>query len=88
MMELNEIFYKNLPSLDLHGLDRDTARIYINDFIKDNYKMKCEYFIIIHGIGSGILKDITRKTLEKNKLVADFKVCYNNVGSTIVKIKL
>lgn len=86
MMELKEIFYKNLPSLDLHGLDRDSARIYINDFIRDNYKLKHEYFIIVHGIGNGILKDITKKTLEKNKLVVDFKVCYNNVGSTIVKI--
>ena len=88
MMELKEIFYKNLPSLDLHGLDRDSARIYINDFIRDNYKLKHEYFIIVHGIGSGILKDITKKTLEKNKLVVDFKVCYNNVGSTIVKIMI
>lgn len=87
-MELKEIFYKNLPSLDLHGLDRDTARIYINDFIRDNYKMKHEYFIIVHGIGSGILKNVTKNTLEKNKIVEDFKICYNNVGSTIVKIKL
>ena len=32
--------YNNLPSIDLHGLDRDYARILINEFVSDNYKMK------------------------------------------------
>ena len=41
--------YSNLPSLDLHGLDRDYARILINDFIRDNHKMKNYKVIIIHG---------------------------------------
>ena len=27
------IFYNNLPQIDLHGYDRDYARIEINDFI-------------------------------------------------------
>ena len=32
------IFTDNLPSIDLHGLDRDTARVMINDFVLENYK--------------------------------------------------
>ena len=52
----NIIFIDNLPKIDLHGLDRETARVYINDFIKDNIKLKNEIFLIIHGVGSGILK--------------------------------
>ena len=34
------MLYSNIPTLDLHGFDRDYARIQINDFIIDNYKMK------------------------------------------------
>ena len=40
-MSLNEIiFIDNLPTLDLHGFDLETARVAINDFIIDNLKMK------------------------------------------------
>lgn len=88
MIEFNEIFYKNLPAIDLHGLDRDSARVAIEDFVRDNYKQKNEYFVIVHGIGNGILKETTRLTLSKNKRVINFKIIYNNVGSTIVRISI
>ena len=40
-MTLNEvIFIDNFPTIDLHGYDRDTARVATNDFINDNMKMK------------------------------------------------
>ena len=68
------MLYSNLPTLDLHGYDRDYARIQINDFINDNYKMKNKKVIIIHGNGSGILKKMTQETLRKNKLVKDYKI--------------
>lgn len=88
-MELKEIiFTEALPKIDLHGLDRDTARVYANDFIKDNIKLKNEIIVIIHGIGSGILKEEVHKTLSKNKSVIEYKTLYNNNGSTIVKIKI
>ena len=65
-MNLNDIiFIDSLPSLDLHGFDRETARVAINDFINDNIKMKNKFIVIIHGIGSGILKDATQLTLKK-----------------------
>lgn len=88
-MELNEvIFIENLPKLDLHGIDRETARVLVNDFIKDNIKMKNEIIVIIHGIGTGIIRKTTNETLRKNKNVLDYKSFYNNLGSTIVKIKI
>ena len=88
-MEIKEIiFTESLPKIDLHGLDRDTARVYVNDFIKENQKLKNEIFIIVHGIGNGILKQEVHKTLRKNKLVQEFKTLYNNNGSTIVKINI
>lgn len=79
--------YSNLPSLDLHGLDRDYARILINDFIRDNYKMKNYQVIIVHGNGTGILKKLTQDVLTKNNLIESFKIDNFNTGITIVTIR-
>lgn len=88
-MNLNNlIFIDNLPKLDLHGFDRETARVAINDFINDNYKMKQQFVIIVHGIGSGILRTTTNETLKKNKKVVDFKTFYYNNGCTVVQIDI
>lgn len=88
-MELKDvIFIDNLRKLDLHGYDRETARVAVDDFIKENQKLKNEIFVIIHGIGSGVVKKSTHETLKRNKNVIDFKTFYNNNGSTVVKIKL
>ena len=82
------IFIENLPSIDLHGLDSDTARVKTLEFINDNLKMKNEIICIIHGIGSGTIKKEVHETLKRNKDVLDYKLFYNNVGSTIVKLRL
>ena len=88
-MDLDSIiFVDNLPKLDLHGFDRETARVMVLDFIKDNIKMKNEIINIVHGHGSGILKDTVHDTLRKNRNVIEFKTFYNNDGCTIVKIKI
>ena len=88
-MSLNNlIFIDNLPKLDLHGYDRETARVAINDFINDNYKMKNKFVTIVHGIGSGIIKNTTTEVLKKNKKVIDFKTFYYNHGCTVVEIDI
>lgn len=78
--------YSNLPTLDLHGYDRDYARIKINEFIYDNYKIKNKKVVIIHGNGSGVIKKTTQDTLRKNKLVKEYKIDNFNDGQTIVVI--
>jgi DNA-nicking Smr family endonuclease len=89
MRNLNDIiFIDSLPKLDLHGLDRATAALAINDFIKDNIKLKNDIILIIHGIGTGILKKATDECLRHNRNVLEFKTCYYNNGCTIVKIKI
>lgn len=88
-MDLNSIiFVDSLPKLDLHGYDRDTARVMVNDFINDNVKMKNQIINIVHGHGSGVIKEMVHQTLAKNKNVLEFKTFYSNDGCTIAKIRI
>ena len=88
-MRLNDIiFIDNLPTLDLHGFDRETARVLINDFINDNIKFKKQFVNIIDGIGGGILRQTTKDVLKQNKNVLEYKIYPFNVGCTIVNIDL
>ena len=79
--------YKNYPSLDLHGLDTQYAKILIQEFLIDQEKMGNKECIIIHGKGKGLLKKATMEVLRKNRLVENFKLDNYNVGCTIVKLK-
>ncbi len=88
-MEINDvIFIDSLPTLDLHGYDRATANVKTLEFIKDNIVLKNDIICIIHGIGSGALKQEIHSSLRKNNNVLDFKLFYNNNGCTIVKLKI
>ena len=79
--------YSNCPTLDLHGETSDFARVEINDFVRDNYNLKNDTVIIIHGIGTGVLKKTTQQVLSKNKYVETYKIDNFNDGETIVKLK-
>lgn len=84
----DDIFLKNLPCIDLHGFDRESARVKTEDFILENTLLNNEKFIIIHGIGEGIIKHTVHNVLSKNKIVVDYKVDNFNPGCTIVRIKI
>lgn len=87
-MTLDDIvFFKNLPTLDLHGLDAVSAEVMICDFIRDQQKMKKTFLVIIHGIGMGVLRKVTASTLQAHPSVLAFKVSNFNAGCTIVQIK-
>ena len=49
-MFINDIFLERLPKIDLHGYDRESARVMVNDFIDEAYFMECDKVVIIHGI--------------------------------------
>lgn len=88
-MELKEVlFVDNLPSLDLHGFDRHYARVKVLEFIKDSIILKKEIICIVHGRGTGVLKEEVHKVLKGNKNVLEYKLFYNNIGCTIVKLKI
>jgi len=80
-------FLYNVPTIDLHGDSSDIARVRILDFISDNIKMKNEKILIIHGIGNGILRKMTKSTLQNDKRVLEYQTTYFNQGSTIVWLK-
>lgn len=87
MTSLNNIvFYDSLPKLDLHGYDAESARVAINDFIRDNQTMKKELILIVHGNGSGVLQKTTDTTLKKNKNVLEYKRIIGNTGCTVARI--
>lgn len=88
-MKIDEmIFIDKLPKLDLHGFNRDMAKVAINDFVNDNIKMHNEIIVIVHGIGSGIIRKTTIDTLKINKRVLTFKSPYNNRGCMLVQLKI
>lgn len=75
------------PSLDLHGMDREYAKFKIKEFIDDCYKLEYKRVVIIHGIGTGILKETVKSYLQKDKRVLEYKLDFMNPGCTIVNLK-
>ena len=78
----------SMPTLDLHGEYKDSAIILTQEFINDNIILKNEYVLIIHGIGSDILRKSVHEYLRKEKKVLEFKRDFFNPGCTIVKLKI
>ena len=77
----------SLPSLDLHGEDSKTAEFLVKQFINDNIKMGNPKVLIIHGIGTGILKKKVHEVLKTDKRVVKYYIDFFNVGCTVVEIK-
>lgn len=82
------MLYSNIPSIDLHGETRDSARVLVMEFINDNIKLKNEKVLIIHGIGSGALKNEVHKNLKINKKVKSYKLDNFNNGCTVVELNI
>lgn len=77
----------NIPSIDLHGETREMARILVKDFINDSCKLGYSKVIIIHGIGTGILKKEVHDVLKYDKRVEKAYIDFFNVGCTIVELR-
>ena len=79
-------FLVNLPTIDLHGEYVDSALVLIDDFIKDNIKLKNYRIVLIHGKGSNILKNAIHVYLRKDKRIDNYYLDIN-IGQTIVELK-
>ena len=86
-MKNQNIFLDNLPSIDLHGFDKESARVITNDFIDEAITLGHKEIVIIHGIGTGTVKNSVHETLSKNKNVLSYQLDSFNIGCTIVKLK-
>ena len=85
-MRMKNIFIDNLPTLDLHGEDGDSAVVLVKDFISDNIFLNNKKIVIVHGKGTGILRKRIRKYLNKDKRVKKYYQDNFNDGMTIVEI--
>lgn len=83
---MEDIFIKNLPTLDLHGYDTSSARVSTNDFINRNIIMQNNKIVIIHGKGTGLVKKAVHEVLKENKKVINYHTDNLNDGLTIVSL--
>ena len=86
-MQVHDIFLDNLPKVDLHGFDKESARVITNDFINEAIYLGYKEIIIIHGIGTGIVKKSVHETLSRNKHVESYKLDNFNNGCTRAILK-
>lgn len=86
MHNLNLMGSNHLPSIDLHGMDRDTARILSKEFLEDQYSLGKRVVVIIHGKGKRVLKQEIHEMLKREKIVQDFFIDFFNDGATIVEL--
>ena len=82
-----DIFLERYPKIDLHGYDRDSARMATNDFIEENNMLGNKTILIVHGIGKGIIKQEIHEMLKHDKRVSEYKTDNFNSGCTIIKLK-
>ena len=76
------------PLLDLHGEVTSMVEVLVNEFIKDNIKVKKPLIVIVHGKSTNILTKEVHRVLNENKNVKNFKLDNWNLGQTIVELKV
>ena len=82
------IAWSYYPSIDMHGEYASTAYTIVDHFIKDNVKLKNKHILIVHGKGTGVLKKEVHNILKNHPLVEKFALDSENIGQTIVELKL
>ena len=50
------MYLSSIRSIDLHGMDRITAKITVDEFINDLIRLREKEGVIVHGIGTGVLR--------------------------------
>lgn len=83
---MEDIFLKNLPHLDLHGYDMESARVATNDFIDENIFLNNPKVVIVHGKGKGLVKKSVHDVLATRKDVKKYYTDNLNDGCTIVNL--
>ena len=78
----------NLPTLDLHGEYKESAIILTDEFINDNIVLKNSKIVVVHGLGSDILRKSLHEHLKHYKRVKEFKRDFFNPGATVIVLDI
>jgi len=68
--------------LDLHRLTVDEALPKIDDFLHDTYCAELHYVRIVHGKGTGVLRQEVGRYLSTHPLVKSYRIADRFSGST------
>ncbi|MBO4667696.1 MAG: endonuclease MutS2 [Bacilli bacterium] len=77
-------------SLDLRGLRYEDASPLIDDYLNDAYYANLKTVSIIHGFGTGVIRELVQTKLRQSRFVASFRYGGQNEGgngATIVTFK-
>lgn len=69
-------------TIDLHGMDRDSAIRRVEQFISDALLCGYDEVQVIHGHGAGILKEALHRYLSSLSVVSHFALLPTNTGVT------
>jgi len=84
------IQYPITDSLDLHTFQPNEVKELLEDYLDECSKMGLREVRIIHGKGSGTLRQLVHKVLERSSLVSSFHLAPPEAGSwgaTIVRLR-
>ncbi|MFV0556783.1 MAG: endonuclease MutS2 [Lactovum sp.] len=68
--------------LDLRGSRYEAASMEIDNYIDQALLANLGQITIVHGIGTGVIRDLVQKKLAQNKRIKDFEFAPMNAGGT------
>lgn len=77
-------------SLDLHGFRAEMAHSCLIKFLEDSFNRGLRRLLVIHGKGSGVLRDIALQTLKSNEKVLSFHTApprFGGDGALVVLLR-
>ena len=75
-----------MPEVDLHGLTQEEALPKVEEFLYRTYSAGLHELSIVHGKGTGTLRNAVRRYLKSNRLVKSFRQGYEWEGGSGVTI--
>ncbi len=82
------MYWNYYPKIDLHGEYASTAYTVVHSFLQEQRKLGQSYVVIIHGKGTGKLKEEVHQILSKEKEVLEYQLDPDNLGQTIVHLNV